>query len=68
MKIIKAGDVTRMQAIRRFSCEHCGCIFEADRTEYRTEHDFRNDALYVHPCPTCGRDVMAHREDRGTEL
>ena len=33
MKIIKVGDVNRMQAIRRFSCEHCGCIFEADRTE-----------------------------------
>ena len=68
MKIIKAGNETRMQAIRRFTCHHCGCIFEADRSEYSTQHDYRNGVYHVHPCPTCGRDVIAYPEDRGTSL
>ena len=63
MKIIKPGDPVKQAAIRRFSCEHCGCVFEADRTEYRDMKDCRNGHFYLHPCPTCGREVAAYPED-----
>ena len=64
MKIIKPGDLHRLEAARRFECERCGCVFEASSAEYRTETDFRNGHYYVMACPTCHRDVVCHPEDR----
>lgn len=34
MKIIKDGSKERMLHIRRFECWNCGCVFEADNSEY----------------------------------
>ena len=53
MKILKQGDLKRLDKTRRFSCDKCGCIWEANQTEYRREPD-RNEDLIVCNCPTCG--------------
>ena len=63
MKIIKAGDIRRIDNTRKFTCKRCGCVFEADRSEYHTQSDFRNGHFYVCMCPTCGRDVLTYPED-----
>ena len=49
---------------RRFQCEACGCVWEADRSEYHRETDFRNGHYYVCKCPTCERDTISYPEDQ----
>lgn len=63
MKIIKEGDLERLKSARRFECEKCGCIWEANGSEYLTQTDFRNGHYYVMKCPTCGLDTVCHPED-----
>lgn len=48
MKILKSGNTSLN--IKRFECEHCGCIFEADDTEY--VEDWRTPKPECE-CPTC---------------
>ena len=67
MKIIKEGDLKRVSSMRRFECERCGCVWEADASEYRVESDFRNGHYCVMACPTCRRDVICYPEDERHE-
>lgn len=64
MKIIKEGDLELKRAVRTFECDECGCLWEADRTEYVTETDFRNGHVYVMDCPTCGRRCYGEHPKR----
>lgn len=57
MKIIKAGDLSRVHRVLRFDCQKCGCVFEANENEYEKAdcwaqmHD--NEEAYC-KCPCCG--------------
>lgn len=62
MKIIKAGDLGRLEKSRRFICGMCGCVFEAGPGEYLVEGDYRNGEYCVHKCPTCGQHVTTANE------
>ena len=62
MKILKIGDMKRLDSTRRFECEHCGCIWEADSSEYLTQTDYRNGHYYLMACPTCRRDAVCYPE------
>lgn len=53
MKIIKDGDLNRLKRIRRFSCDTCGCLFEADKDEYEADTQY-NETFYLCNCPCCG--------------
>lgn len=53
MKIIKPGDINLLKATKRFMCKKCGCIFEADKGEYRSDSQY-NEIYYISTCPTCG--------------
>lgn len=58
MRIIKQGDVNRLKQIKRFECKSCGCIFEADNTEYKHEYSQREMCgWYAVRCPTCNKCV-----------
>ncbi len=58
MRIIYHGDVNKAKKIKRFKCGVCGCVFEADNTEYKTQYSQReNCAWYEIKCPTCDRFV-----------
>ena len=61
MKIIKEGDLKRLDTTRRFECPKCGCIFEANATEYRKEWDMNNTILACE-CPTCHDYVWRNNE------
>lgn len=57
MKIIKQGKTEEeLKAIlhktRRFECDTCGCIFEADLDEY-LHKTYLNETLYYCKCPNC---------------
>lgn len=64
MKIIKPGDLSRLDTTRRFSCFACGCIWEADDSEYRKQWD-KNDELIVCECPNCRRTTYAMPKGSG---
>lgn len=64
MKIIKPGDPGRLDTTRRFECAACGCVFEANATEYIKESDFRNGIFCRCACPTCRRQVTTDWEVR----
>ena len=55
MKIIRQGDLSRLDKTRRFQCHDCGCIWDVNQTEYRYESDGRNGDTWICECPTCGR-------------
>lgn len=61
MKIIKQG-IEQTKA-KRFECAKCGCIFEANKDEYRFTdvigqlHD--NLPAYYCRCPNCRTDSYA---------
>lgn len=58
MFIIKDGDKELAEKKRKqtkvFECKTCGCVFKADKGEYRGEDgcDFRY--YYYAKCPCCG--------------
>ena len=54
MKIIKYGRIP--DATKQFKCLYCGCIFEADDTEYRHKFD-RNEDYYICECPVCENET-----------
>lgn len=57
MTVIKEGDLDRAkQSIlktRRFKCELCGCVFEANKGEYDSASQY-NEIYYLCKCPCCG--------------
>lgn len=59
MKIIKQGDLRRLQGIKYFKCNYCGCEFKADKTEYQNIGMQYNIAYYECDCPTCGNPVYS---------
>lgn len=56
MKIIKQGHIELLEGIKKFECEKCGCIFEANRAEYRSGMQYNIDYYYCR-CPTCNTTV-----------
>lgn len=64
MKIIKQGDLNRLKEIKRFECKVCGCVFEAENTEYRRDYSQReNCGWYASKCPTCHSWVTTDYEE-----
>ena len=65
MKIIKQGmskaEIEKIKNIvKRFKCGTCGCIFEADKTEYESEEEYRYTTYYC-KCPNCGDNAFELR-------
>lgn len=64
MKIIKEGDLRNLHKPFIFECKTCGCIFEADDTEYKHDYSQReNCGWYEVICPTCGKWVTVDDKD-----
>ena len=62
MKILIPGDKEKakrnFEAPKAFTCDACGCVFEATIVEYKFEGYCRNEYTYSCICPTCGNNVM----------
>ena len=54
MEIIREGDLRRAKHIKRFYCRECGCVFDADNSEYRYDTTQYNEDSFYCKCPTCG--------------
>ena len=62
MEIIKKGNIEQVIESRMFECKRCGCVFKAERGEYESKQDTRNDMYYLCDCPTCGKTVYQSEE------
>lgn len=49
-------NITQLNRVKRFECKSCGCIFEADKTEYRSNSQY-NETYYYCECPFCKKDT-----------
>ena len=58
MKIIQQGNKDLALKMRRFECNKCKCIFEADKSEYESGSQY-NDIYYYAKCPCCKNTVYA---------
>ena len=70
MKILKQG-LSKEEALRRlrktriFECSICGCVWEADNTEYKYQYDQREaDEWYECKCPNCERTSQKSQPTR----
>ena len=62
MKIIKRGEIP--DYTKRFTCETCGTIFEADQGEYKgcSQLAYLHDGLlYQCECPVCKKTAYIER-------
>lgn len=63
MNIITDGDIEKAKAIVEFECYECGCVFEAEKSEYRCETTRRRSGyVFYHfsvidGCPCCKHGV-----------
>ena len=51
MKIIKNGDMEKVNNPKIFECKKCGCVFEANYGEYR--YSFGTEPSVFARCPMC---------------
>lgn len=58
-KIIIPGNVPT--TVRRFHCYNCGCVFEADKDEYKCGNQY-NDNYYI--CNALAVGVMLMKKER----
>lgn len=59
MKILQNGDPSMLLKQKRFLCKNCGCLFEANNSEYNTGTQIEPDCWCK--CPVCGRSVTEWR-------
>lgn len=52
MEIIKHGNPDICKRIKMFKCPNCGCIFKADKHEYKSNAHL-NEFFYSCNCPEC---------------
>lgn len=59
MKILQEGNPNWRNDPKIFTCEHCNCTFEADKTEYRAASflEQKDDIQAVCECPYCGNEA-----------
>lgn len=62
IKIIKEGSYDSLHSIKRFHCNKCGCIFEADDESYSAHLD-KNEIYVTINCPYCNELISRNFED-----
>lgn len=55
IKIIKPGK--KPETTKRFTCKHCGCVFNADKDDYEEMYSLCNGYYLRVDCPVCERTV-----------
>ena len=56
MKIIIKGDLKKLKKVKTFDCNFCGCLFEANKDEYKSGSQY-NQTYYYCICPFCHNTV-----------
>lgn len=56
MKVIKPGLNLNSNETKRFECDLCGCVFEAEKGEYKAGFmQPGNELAFFALCPNCGK-------------
>ena len=63
IKIIKDGSYDILHSIKRFHCNKCGCIFEADDESYSANSNNMNEFYITINCPYCNERINRKFED-----
>lgn len=53
MKILVQGDLKHLNKIKKFACDACGCVFLADKNEYRNVSNQHDGTIFTIECPCC---------------
>lgn len=53
MKILKEGDATKRPRPIKFTCDNCGCVFEAMEEECDEVLPYSDGYVYACVCPNC---------------
>ncbi len=61
VKIIVPGKLLSTTT-RRFKCDNCDCVFDADKDEYSCGSQYSDD-YYCCICPCCGYYADEEREE-----
>lgn len=60
MKILVLGNLAVVNEVKRFRCDYCGCVFDAEKGEYDIADSLaqQKDNLEAYSmCPCCKRRV-----------
>lgn len=63
MKIIQQGNLEVLKNTKQFNCIHCGCKFEADKSEYRLSDYWAEVYVGISAsckCPCCGETAYSN--------
>ena len=58
MTILQKGNLDLLKAVMRFKCYNCGCLWEADNSEYQT-----HGVAITCKCPICENRCPASQEE-----
>ena len=61
MKILKEGSLNKINKIKRFECNKCGCLFEANKNEYKISSQYNQEYVYCE-CPFCHKTVYGEKK------
>lgn len=61
MKIIVKGNPDKVKQTKKFVCNVCGCVFEADVGEYKIAFKRNIEVAYT-KCPMCNSTTYETRE------
>lgn len=53
MKIVKYVNLKKFLRMKKFECLNCGCIFEADKSDYKVDIVSMSVHLIYTECPIC---------------
>lgn len=67
MKILVPGDKNRLRKYKKFKCMDCGCVFIADKGEYKDQSTQRDGPMFAIECPCCGRTTWTYTTQTVTE-
>ena len=59
IKIIKESKTKIILSTKRFVCNFCGCIFEADNKDYKVGEQY-NAVYYSCECPSCAKTAYVN--------
>ena len=63
MKILKIENIKKIKEVKTFNCNFCGCLFEANNSEYYINSQY-NQTYYYITCPFCGTMYMEQYREK----
>ena len=62
MKILIEGNISKLNKVKKFLCNYCGCLFEVTKDEYKMGSQYNEIYAYCN-CPFCNEIVYGEIKD-----